>query len=67
MKLGEKYGVDLKTHRKYETPSDSSIMEMADGEDIDLEAGEKCRALIGVHSCTFPLRAGLTLHMQCTG
>lgn len=45
--LGEKHGIDLKTHRKYETPSDSTIMEMADGEELNLEAAEKCRGLIG--------------------
>lgn len=45
--LGEKYGIDLKTNRKYETPADSAILDMEDGEEINLEAAEKCRALIG--------------------
>ena len=45
--LGEKFGVDLKSARRYETPADSAILEMADGEEINREAAEKCRALIG--------------------
>ena len=45
--LGERYGVHTSSHRKYETPADATVLSLDDGEEQNLEANEKTRALIG--------------------
>ena len=45
--LAEKYGVDTKSHRRYDTPADATIMELAEGKGLHLDGQEKTRALIG--------------------
>ena len=45
--LAEKFGVDTKSHRRYDTPADATVVELADGEELHLDGQERARALIG--------------------